>query len=227
MGAFLETLYETLIYRIFWLAYPVSLYFLYEKDKMISFYLVSVIVFLSIIYFFSYYAFKLSEKKNNRSVCAALSKQILYCLIGYLVQLNLVLMDTYEINDGELNINYTLSILKILMIIETLKRIYYYVIGNILFIDLECHRDTDRCLYVMSFEIVYYYLWFNFFYNVHLGGFQLPIFFTFLGIIFCIIHGCLALFSYFLPVKICFGVLNLGYILGHIYAIYWRHRENY
>ena len=63
MGAFLETLYETLIYSIFWLAYPVSLYFLYEKDKMISFYLVSVIVFLSIIYFFSYYAFKLSEKK--------------------------------------------------------------------------------------------------------------------------------------------------------------------
>ena len=63
MGAFLETLYETLIYRIFWLAYPVSLYFLYEKDKMISFYLVSVIVFLSIIYFFSYYTFKLSEKK--------------------------------------------------------------------------------------------------------------------------------------------------------------------
>ena len=45
-------------------------------------------------------------------------------------------MDTYEINNGELNINYTLSIIKILMIIETLKRIYYYVIGNILFIDL-------------------------------------------------------------------------------------------
>ena len=228
MAYILKSLYETLIYRIFWLAYPVSLYFLYDIDLMLNFYLVSAIVFLSIIYFFLYYPISLGEsERKDRSACAALIERILYCLIGYLVQVNLVLMDTYEINEGELNINYALSILKILMIIETLKRIYYYAVGLILFINLECHKDMDRSLYVMSFEIVYFYLWSNFYYNVHSHGFYLPIYYKFIGIIFCIIHGGLALFSYFLPVKICFGVLNLGYILGHFYSIYWRHRENY
>ena len=104
MVVLLKSLYETLIYRFFWVAYPVSIYFLYEKEQMINFYLVSVIVFLSIIYFL-YHPISLKEtEEKNRSACAALTQQILYFLIGYLVQVNLVLMDTYEINDGELNI---------------------------------------------------------------------------------------------------------------------------
>ena len=65
MAYILKSLYETLIYRIFWLAYPVSLYFLYDKDLMLNFYLVSAIVFLSIIYFFLYYPISLGESERK------------------------------------------------------------------------------------------------------------------------------------------------------------------
>ena len=66
-------------------------------------------------------------------------------------------MDTYEIIDGELEINYLLSALKILMIIETLKRIYYYAVGIIILLIMELGEKGDRSLYVMTFEIVYFY----------------------------------------------------------------------
>ena len=124
MGAFLRSLYETLIFRIFWLAYPISLYFLYDNNQMISFYLTLAITFLSIIYFFSYCIIT-AKKEEAVSGIAYNIKQYLYCLIGYLAQVNIIFMQTYEVIDGELIINYTLSVLKILMIIETLKRIYF------------------------------------------------------------------------------------------------------
>ena len=225
MKIFFKSLYETLIYRLFWLAYPVSLYFLYDNGQMISFYLTLIIVLLSVIYFFSYYV---TQYENNRSsYCAGLTKQFTLFIIGYLVQVNFIFMDTYEIIDGELEINYLLSALKILMIIETLKRIYYYAVGIIILLYMELGEKGDRSLYVMTFEIVYFYLWYNFYNNVHSTGFTLPYYYGLIGIIVCIINGTLAVFSYFLAAKICIGVLNLGFIIAHIYSIYWRHRESY
>ena len=144
MKIFFKSLYETLIYRLFWLAYPVSLYFLYANGQMISFYLTLIIVLLSVIYFFSYYA---TQCENYRSsYCASLTKQISLFIIGYLVQVNFIFMDTYEIIDGELEINYLLSALKILMIIETLKRIYYYAVGIIILLIMELGEEGDRSL---------------------------------------------------------------------------------
>ena len=52
MKLFFKSLYETLIYRLFWLAYPVSLYFLYDNGQMISFYLTLIIVLLSVVFYF-------------------------------------------------------------------------------------------------------------------------------------------------------------------------------
>ena len=170
---------------------------------------------------------KIKGNHCRSSYCAGLTKQISLFIIGYLVQVNFIFMDTYEIIDGELEINYLLSALKILMIIETLKRIYYYAVGIIILLIMELGEKGDRSLYVMTFEIVYFYLWDNFYNNVHSTGFTLPYYYGLIGIIVCIINGTLAVFSYFLAVKICIGVLNLGFIIAHIYSIYWRHRESY
>ena len=152
--------------------------------------------------------------------------QILYCLLGYLVQYNLAFFDTYKIVDGRLEINYTLSVLKILMIFETLKRIYFYIIGIFLLIDIETSK-SDRCMYVMSFEIVYAYFWFNFYSNFTSGGYYLNKCYNIIGITFSLIYGLLAFGCYFYPVKIILGVFNLIFILAHVYSIYWRYRENY
>ena len=113
------------------------------------------------------------------------------------------------------------------MIIETLKRIYFYVVGIMLFIEIENEKGGDRCMYVMSFEIVYSYLWSNFFSNICSSGYELSKCFFFVGIFVSLLHGALALGCYFLVVKICFGVLNLVYLFAQIYSLYWRCRENY
>ena len=85
---------------------------------MISFYFTSAIIILSIIYFILYCIIKSKENgKEGNSENKIIIKQVLYCLIGYLVQINFIFMDTYEIVDGNLYINYILSVLKILMII--------------------------------------------------------------------------------------------------------------
>ena len=225
MNIFFQSLYETLIFRFFTLAYPISLYFLYEKDKLFNLYYTIGLITLSLIYFICYVVEK--KGKEDPSICAFYTKQILYILLGYLVQFHLAFFDTYEINDGELKINYILSVLKLLMIIETLKRIYFYIIGIIFFIGLECSARGDRSMYVMSFEIVYYYLWFNFYTNCHLKGFELPKCYLFIGIFFSILYGILALGCYFFVAKICFGVINLIYITAHAYCIFWRCREHY
>ena len=55
------------------------------------------------------------------------------------------------------------------------------------------HRSYN----VMYFKIAYFYLWENFYTNVRNIGFELKIGFLFIGIIFCFIHGILALMCYF------------------------------
>ena len=224
MNAFFKSLYETLIFRIFCLAYPISLYYLYKENKILNFWITLLIISLSLIYFFCYYYIKKNEKNIN--ICASYLYKILYCLIGYLVQFNLAFLDTYEIKEGELKINIFLSILKILMIFETLKRIYYYSMGILILIDMESQKG-DRSLYVMTFEIVYYYFWFNFYTNYHSSGYSLSRKYFLTGIFVSLLHGIFAIGCYFFFIKICFGVLNLCYFLAQCYSIYWRYRENY
>ena len=113
------------------------------------------------------------------------------------------------------------------MILEAIKRLYYYVIGIIFLIDLESESDPDRDLYVMSFEIVYYYLWYDFFKNFFSGDYELPKYFKIISAIVCLIYGALAIFNCFLFAKISIGVFNLVFLITHIYTIYWRYREDY
>ena len=227
MSTFLQSLLETLVYNIFWIAYPASLYFLYDYEQMTSFYLTSAIIILSIIYFILYCIIK-SKENGGKEISEKnfITKQVLYCLIGYIVQINFIFMDTYEKVDGNLYINYTLSVLKILMIIETLKRIFFYVFWIILLFIIE-HGERNgkihRFYYIRYFKIAYFYLWDNFYTNVKNVGFELKKGFLFIGIIFCFIHGILALMCYFLAVKICFGFLLIGQLSAHIYTFYARH----
>ena len=62
---------------------------------------------------------------------------------------------------------------------KPLKRIYFYVVGIFLLFNLECHERGDRSLYVMSFEIVYFYLWENFYWNICSSGYQLPFYYNY------------------------------------------------
>ena len=225
MGVLLQSLCETLIADFFSLAYPISLYFLYEENKLLNCYTTIAIISLSIIYFINYLITKAKEEEGCK--CAYFIVQYLFCIIGYLVQFHLAFLDVFEIIDGNLKINTALLILKIFMILETLKRIYFYVLGIILLLSLECHPKGDPSLYVMSFEIVYFYLWSDFYQNFFSGGYELPICYKIISLFVCLIYGALALGNYFLAVKICFGVFNLGFLFAHTYSIYWRYRENY
>ena len=232
MNNFFKSLIETFIFRFFSIVYPISLKFLYQDEKYFNFYLTLIIIFLSIIYFICYYIVRVNYSKENKSSCLPCiyyTKQFSYFLIGYLVQLNLAFLDTYEIKDGKFKINnVTLFILKILMILETMKRIFYYAEGVKLFISIEMDREQmDRCIYVMTFEIVYAYFWDNVFSNFFSSGYNLPKSYFIFGLFVAIIHGILAMGSYFLVVKICFGVLNLIYLSAQIYSIHWRKREQY
>jgi hypothetical protein len=153
-------------------------------------------------------------------------KEYLLLIIGYLVQINLAFLDAYEIKDGKINLNVPLFILKILMIIETLKRIYFYICAIKLLFVMECNERED-CIYEMTFEIVYAYLWYNFYRCYNSSGYHLNLCFYIVGIFFSLIHGFLALGCYFLVIKICFAVLNICYISAHAYSIYWLRRESY
>jgi len=144
-----------------------------------------------------------------------------------LVQFNLAFLDTFDYKDGKIEVNVLLLVLKIFMILETIKRIYFYVIGIILLFKLESKEVDDRCYYVMSFEIVYYYLWYDFFKNFFSGDYELPKYFKIISAIVCFIYGVLAIFNCFLFAKISIGVFNLVFLITHVYTIYWRYRENY
>ena len=224
MGALWQSLCETLIADFFCLAYPISLYFLYEENKLLNFYTTIIIISLSLIYFLN---FLITKAKEGASNCAFFIAQYSLFIIGYLVQFHLASLDVYEIIDGNLKVNTVLLVLKIFMILETLKRIYFYVLAVILLFSLECRERGDRSLYCMSFEIVYFYLWADFYQNFFSRGYELPICYKIISLFFCLIYGALAFGNYFLVVKICFGVLNIGFLFAHAYSIYWRYRENY
>ena len=108
MNIFFKCLIETFIFRFFSIVYPISLIFLYKDEKYFNFYITLIIIFLSIIYFICYFIFKVNYNKENRISCYPCiyyTKQFLYFLIGYLVQLNLAFLDTYEKKDGNFKIN--------------------------------------------------------------------------------------------------------------------------
>ena len=82
MKIFFKCIYEALIYRIFVLAYPISLFFLYKENKLLNFYTTISIVFLSIIYFICYYVVKLKEsQEKDLPANSFFIKQILYLLL--------------------------------------------------------------------------------------------------------------------------------------------------
>ena len=102
--------------------------------------------------------------------------------------------DIYESEENNLKINYILCALKILMIIEMLKRVYFYIIGSFIFLEMEIGPRGDRCMYVMTFEIVYDYLWENYYVNTHSSGFHLNIRHRLLGLFFSLLNGIFAFF---------------------------------
>ena len=85
----------------------------------------------------------------------------------------------------------------------------------------------DRCIYVMTFEIVYDYLWDNYYTNTHSGGFHLNRSFHILGLFFSLLNGIFALGSNFMIFKIFIFIMNLGFLFAQKYSIYWRKRECY
>ena len=228
LKVFFYCIRETLIARIFVLAYPISLYFLYNKNKFFTFFVTFGIISLSIIYFIFYYIVYLKRyAKKSPSLIAFYGKQILYCIIGYLVQFNLMFFELHEKEENKIKLNYFLCILKILMIIEMIKRVYFYIIGSFVFLRMEIGQRGDRCEYVMTFEIVYYYLWYNYYNNTHLSGFNLGNSFHLLGLLFSLINGIFALGSNIMILKIFMIIMNVGFIYAQIYSIYWRKRECY
>lgn len=224
---FIQCLRETIIARIFALSYPISLYFLNNKDNSFSFYITLAILLLSIIYFICYYMVSLARSKIiDAPKFVYFGKQYLYCLIGYLAQLNLMFFDIYEIEEGNPKINTLLCVLKIFMIIEMAKRVYYYAVGIFILIEMERDRG-DRCMYVMTFEIVYDYLWCDYYNNSHLTGFYYSNIYVWIGLFLSLLNGVFAFGSHYNMMKICLGIMNLVYLFAHFYSIYWRYRENY
>ena len=220
INIFFECIRETLIARIFALSYPISLFFLYKENKMFTFDFTLGIIFVSIIYFICYFIVKLKSyyKDIPFSILIFYSMQILYCILGYLVQFNLMLFDIYVLEENKYKINYILCVLKIFMIIEMIKRVYYYAIGCYIFLDNEINKG-DRCMYVMTFEIVYVYLWNNFYNITHIGGFELGNREKVLGIFFSLLNGIFALCSNFMICKIGIIIINAVFLFAHCYSI--------
>ena len=129
--------------------------------------------------------------------------------------------DIYVSEQNEFKINYILCALKISMIVEMVKRVYYYIIGSFLFLYMEI-RPGDRCMYVMTFEIVYDYLLDDYYNNAHSTGFNLDIRFCVLGLFFSLFNGIFALGSDFKISKICNIILNSGFLFAQICSIFWR-----
>ena len=145
-----------------------------------------------------------------------------------MAQFNLVFFDIYdESQENKFKINVALCILKIFMAIEMLKRVYFYIIGCFILLEMEIRSIEDRSMYVMTFEVVYCYLWYNYYRNTHSSGFSLSYFYYFLGLFFSLLNGIFALGSNFIICKICMLSMNLGFIFAQIYSVFWRIRENY
>ena len=105
---FIQSIGETLIARIFTLSYPISLYFLYNENKLFTFFITLGIILLSIIYFIFYYNVYSKRYENKRpSENSFYGKQIIYFILGYLVQFNLMFFDISP-EENNLKINYIL-----------------------------------------------------------------------------------------------------------------------
>ena len=105
---FLYCLGTTLISRIFGLSYPILLYFLYNENKLFTFFITLGIILLSIIYFIFYYNVYSKRYENKRpSENSFYGKQIIYFILGYLVQFNLMFFDISP-EENNLKINYIL-----------------------------------------------------------------------------------------------------------------------
>jgi len=88
-------------------------------------------------------------------------------------------MDVSEEINLQLNFKNPLVILKLLMVLDSLlNNIFYYILAIILIFNLELHKKhINRSSFAMSYEIVYYYLFNDYFTNANLGGFHLPLYY--------------------------------------------------
>ena len=209
---FCKCIYETLLTRIFSLSYPISLYFLDEENQFFTFYITLGIILLSIIYFICYFYFEI--KKYDRSETTKIvfyAKRILYVILGYLVQYNLYYFDIDPLEGGGSNINFFLCILKIFMLIEMLKRVYFY---NVAIIIIFSSFGIDSCLSTMSLEIAYYNLWYNYYSNKNLLGFEINILLKVFGSILAFINGIFLLAGF----KKCLIIHNLCYLSAHVFT---------
>ena len=209
---FCKCIYETLLSRIFSLSYPISLYFLDEENLFFTFYITLGIILLSIIYFICYFYFEI--KKYDRSETTKIvfyAKRILYVILGYLVQYNLYYFDIDPLEGGGSNINFFLCILKIFMLIEMLKRVYFY---NVAIIIIFNSIWIDSCLSTMSLEIAYYNLWYNYYSNQNLLGFEINILLKVFGSILAFINGIFLLAGF----KKCLIIHNLCYLSAHVFT---------
>ena len=209
---FCKCIYETLLTRIFSLSYPISLYFLDEENRFFTFYITLGIILLSIIYFICYFYFEI--KKYDRSETTKIvfyAKRILYVILGYLVQYNLYYFDIDPLEGGGSNINFFLFILKIFMLIEMLKRVYFY---NVAIIIIFNSFAIDSCLSTMSLEIAYYNLWYNYYSNKNLLGFEINILLKVFGSILAFINGIFLLAGF----KKCLIIHNLCYLSAHVFT---------
>ena len=209
---FCKCIYETLLTRIFSLSYPISLYFLDEENLFFTFYITLGIILLSIIYFICYFYFEI--KKYDRTETTKIvfyAKRILYVILGYLVQYNLYYFDINPLEGGGSNINFFLCILKIFMLIEMLKRVYFY---NVAIIIIFNSIWIDSCLSTMSLEIAYYNLWYNYYSNKNLLGFEINILLKVFGFILAFINGIFLLAGF----KKCLIIHNLCYLSAHVFT---------
>lgn len=225
MGLFLQSIIETLCFQFLGLAYPVSLYFLYDKGYWLNFYLTTAIIFCYFIYLCSYYNLKKEEEKiEDRRGCLFPIKQysIYYFIIGILVQVNLVFLETYTVDENNnIEIDWVLSVLKICMVIETLKRIYFQVYGFKLIIIVLCLQSVEPGIVEEYLNLTFNIIWENF-YAHYKSGCRLGACSVIFALIITIAHGALAMLSpYFIGVQIAFGALNLVYLIMKFYTICW------
>ena len=225
MGLFSQCIIETLCFQFLALAYPASLYFLYDKGYFLNFYLTIAIIFFYFIYLCSYYNSKLkTDKFENRKSCLFPIKQysIYYCIIGILVQINLLFLETFTVNENnEIEIDWILSGLKLCMTIETLKRVYFQVYGYKLIVAVLCLEAVEPGYMEEWLSLTFNIIWENF-YSHYNKGCELGACSVIFAIIVSMVHGALEMLStYSIGVQIAFGVINLVYLTMKFYTICW------
>lgn len=225
MGLFSQCIIETLGFQFLALAYPVSLYFLFDKEYWLNFYLTVAIIFFYFIYLCSYVNSKLeTDKFENKRGCLFPIKQysIYYFIIGILVQINLLFLETYTVNENnEIKIDWVLSGLKLCMTIETLKRVYFQVYGYKLIVAVLCLEAVEPGYMEEWLNLTFNIIWENF-YSHYKSGCKLGACSVVFAIIASVVHGALAMLSpNFFGVQIAFGVINLVYLTMKFYTICW------